>query len=320
MSFEEIAQLASTKRKHFAIVLVDPNCPLCRQLYRALHDTTGFASEERVIFNIVDITRPENRWYQQFLFARSQPTTLVFSPEARLKAVSRGASQASTECIINALHGSSSCAKYHASVNFPESVSHEDIIETLNLVLTAKRKVESGKDATAELEKALNTLYYPFPLWLQIRNEKNLGNAKDAIFFARQLLTFQSMRQTMVYSDLFLAARQMVDPDFDIATMPMLEIESSEIHLGELQKGDKVDIRIKITNSGKETLVVYDVSVGCSCLTLQSEISSEMEAGDKEYLHLLSTAEQQGEIQREVRVANSGLTSTQTINIRASVK
>ena len=324
MPFEEIAQLATEENRHFAIMLSHSDCPACRSLYSALHNTIIDAVSEKAIFNVKDITLPQNRWYQQLIFSTHQPAVLLFSPDAKLKAIIHGTSRASIACIKNAISGNLACAQTQHELHFPESISRENIIPTFNLILTAKRKMESGEDAADKLEKVLNTLYYPFPLWLKIQNEKNLGYTEDAISWARQLLTFQNAQRARLYmrlyGDLFLAARKVIDPDFDMTTLPVLEIENNNIHLGELQEGDEVDIRVRMINSGQEPLFIHGINVGCSCLTLMGDANRRIEANDAMYLHLLFTAEQSGEIRREVRITNSGLIPTQTISIRASVR
>ena len=324
MPFEEIAQWAAEGNKHFAIILADPDCPGCRALYHRLFNETALSAWKSLIFNIVDVTLPQNRWYQQLIQSGARPTTLLFSPDAQLKAIIQGATRSGIECIINVLNGNIDCAPSYNNIPFPESISYEAIIRTLNLILTAKQKIDNGEDAVEELEKALNTLYYPFPLWLKMKNEQRLGYTEDAISWARQLLTFQESSRARLYvrlySDLFLAARKVIDPDFDMTTLPVLEIENNNIHLGELQEGDEVDIRVRMRNSGQEPLFIHDINVGCSCLTLMGETNHRIEADDAMYFHLLFTAEQSGEIRREVRIANNGLIPTQKISIRASVR
>ena len=314
-SFAEIAQLAADEDKHFAIVLADPDSFACRALYIALY---YISADEEVIFNVVDITLPQNRWYQQLIQSGARPTTLVFSPDAQLKAIIQGASRSGIDCIANVLNNNIDCAPFFNSLTFPPSIPHEDVIRTLNLILTAKQKIESGEDAVEKLEKALNTLYYPFPLWLKMKNEYNLGYTEDAVLLARQLLTFQDPLYTRLYSDLFLAARKVINPDFDVATMPILEIEIDDVDLGDLLEGSDKRIRIKLRNTGKELLVLHDVNVGCSCLTLL-DVNSEIKPNDGTYLYLLFTAEQSGEVRRNVTITANTLTPLHTIAVRADV-
>jgi hypothetical protein len=319
-SFEEMTHLAAAEGKDFCIVLSNPDCPPCEVLHNRLFDEVSFAVGEKVIFNIVDVTLPENRWFQQFILSKSQPTTLVFSSSVELKAIIQGASRANTECIKNVIDGKPECVRYRNNLLFSESVKSEDAMKSLNLILTAKRKIENNQDATTELAESMQTLYYPYSLWLQIQNEQNKGNTEDVVFLARQMLTFQEPWHAVLYNDLFLASRQVIDPDFDIVNMPILEVETDHIHLGDLQLNDKVEIRIKLKNTGKETLVIHDIGISCSCLTLLSEKRYWIEVDDEGYLLLQFTAEHKGEILRNVMVTNNGITPIQTITVRAKVK
>ncbi|MDR0334233.1 MAG: DUF1573 domain-containing protein [Dysgonamonadaceae bacterium] len=319
-SFEEISQLAAAENKHFAIVITDPACPPCEILHNKLFGDISFSVGNKAIFNIVDVTLPQNKWYQQFIASMAQPTTLLFSPEAKLKAIVQGASRTGTECIKNVIDGKLECVRYRNNLLFSDAITSEETMQALNLILTAKRKIKNKQDATTELAESMQTLYYPYPLWLQIQNEQNRGNVEDAVFFARQMLTFQEPWHAILYNDLFLESRQIIDPDFDITNIPILEVETNHIHLGDLQLNDKVDIRIKLKNIGKEILVIHDINISCSCLMLLSEKRYWIEADNEEYLFLQFTAEQQGEILRNVMITNNGIIPMQTITIRANVE
>jgi hypothetical protein len=320
-TFEEMAQLAAAEGKTFAVVLTHPDCSPCGIFRNILYRDISFAVGEQTIFNIVDVTQPQNRWYWQLIASQTTPSTLIFSPEAELKAIIPGAARPGIECIKSAFGGELHCSRHYTIGDFfPESVSHDDRIKTLNSILTAKRKIERGEDAAAELQTAFNTLYYPFPIWLQVQNEKNLGNTEDAVFWARQMLTFQRSEHLVLYSDLLLASRKVINPDFDIATMPRLEIDNSDIHLGSLAHNEEAEIRIRLTNSGQEPLAIQDINIACSCLTLLSAADREIAPDAETYLHLLFTAEQQGEILRNVIITSTGLVPQKIINIRANVR
>jgi metal-sulfur cluster biosynthetic enzyme len=319
LSFAEIAQLAATKNRSFAIVLTNPECPPCGKLQTTLHEELSKVVGKKNIFNVVDITLPQNRWYQQLMSSMAQPTTLIFTPDAKLIAIIQGAITSSVECIKSTTDGEPACAQYQHTLEFTEWVPYEDLMQKFNTVLLAKQKVENREDAIDEFDEIFNALYYPYVLWLKMQNEQNLGNSDDAIDVARQMLTFQDPYHLRLYSDLFLDARKVINPDFDIAIMPLLEIENSSIDLGDILEGNKVEIRIKMTNGGKETLFIHNIGLSCSCLTALDEYSNEIVAGDETYLHLLFTAEQPGEIQRDVQISYNGLMPIKTINIKANV-
>jgi hypothetical protein len=319
-SFEEMVQLAADGNKYFGIVLSNPECSPCEMLHQILFDDISLFVGKRAAFNIVDITLPQNRWYQQFIASKGTPATLIFSPNAELKAIIPGAGRVGIECIKNVLNGQLECTRYYNRRFLSESTTQEDLIKNLNLILTAKKKIENKEDATTELEESLNTLYYPYPLWLQIQNEQNKGNAEDAASLARQMLTFQNPMYAVLYSNLFLESRQVIDPDFDPKNMPKLEIENEDIHLGILQLNEKVNFQIKLKNAGKETLAIHDINIGCSCLAQLNDIDREIETGNDILLHLEFTAEHKGEITRNVMIVTNGIEPMRFINIRANVR
>ena len=268
----------------------------------------------------MDVSLPQNKWYKQLIASSVTPTALVFSSRGELEAIISGSNKARLACLESTLNGQSDCSHYLSSTSFSKSVKNENMIKALNLVLKAKIKVEKKEDATSELEESLNTLYYPYALWLQIQNSKNKKEEQEAVFLARQMLTFQDPFYAFLYNDLYLESRYIINPDFDIKNAPSLEIENDNIDLGNRKTGEKIDILIKLRNAGKDTLRIYDVSVSCSCLKLLSKNKDVLEAGGEDILHLEFLADYEGKIKRNVSITTNGIESVQSVVIKANVE
>ena len=320
MSFETLVQLAEDTGKNFGIVLFHPDCSLCERLQSQLYYNAALSSSRGVIYNIVDVTLPHNQWYLQLTLLGGFPAMLLFSPQAELIATVRGAAPVVLDCIRSIWAGDTDCVRYHHSRVLRQQASHEGILTALNLLIQAKRKIERGEDATAELNEAMQIIYYPYLVWLQAKNEKNLGNTENAVLWARQLLTFQEQPYADLYQDLFWAARYIINPDFDIAMLPQLVLDKDFVNIGNLQLNEKVEFAIPLRNEGKERLLISNINVGCSCLTLLDEPPLGLAPGEETVMQLAFTAEQRGEIMRRITIATNGVEPTQTVMVRARVR
>jgi hypothetical protein len=137
-TFEEISQTAVENNKFFGIVLSNPDCPPCDALRDFLYRDTDKKLSSKIIFNIVDISLPENKWYEQLIASKTIPTTLIFSPQGDLKAIIQGSSKAGTECILEFLNGREDCSRYLYKGIFSSRTKYENIIKAFDLLLKAK--------------------------------------------------------------------------------------------------------------------------------------------------------------------------------------
>jgi hypothetical protein len=173
------------------------------------------------------------------------------------------------------------------------------------------------EDASAELKESLETLYYPYGVWLMAQNEQNNGNKENAVAWANRMLTFREASYAVLYPDLYMEARRIIDPQFNPADMPALEIEKNVIDLGECKTGKGIDFSIRLRNAGKDTLFIHDVSVSCSCLKLHGKNSYAIEAYGEARLDLTFTANDTGDIERKIVLTTNEPEAVRTITVSA---
>lgn len=323
-TFEEIRRLANAENKGFCIVLSDSECSPCQILHNSLYEKVGKVARGKAVFNFVDVSLPQNKWYQQFIASKDIPATLVFSPESELTGIILGSSVGSLECIKETLNDSKDCARYFYKSSFPESTKNESIVKSLNLILKAKVKLEQKEDASKELEESMNILYYPYVLWLQILNERNKGNEQYTISLAKQILSFQHSLHTSLYAalyaDFYKEVRYIINPQFDIRNVPVLEIEKDSIDLGNCMIGEEIDIKVELKNTGKETLLIHDVLVSCSCIELLNEKQYTIEPEETDSLFLKFSADHPGNIERDIILTTNEMEPIRNIKVFARLK
>jgi hypothetical protein len=68
-------------------------------------------------------------------------------------------------------------------------------------------------------------------------------------------------------------------------SLPVIRLDKDSIYIGNIQKGDSVDLDVKITNIGFDTLKIIDIGVDCGCTNVS--VSNKFVAkDDSSFLHI----------------------------------
>ncbi len=118
-SLEEMQEIAKEDdKKMFCVVLTKPDCPSCAGMVQGLGERYGHL-ESKVVFNIVDVSSPENQWYPHWLCTGAFPTTCVFSADGELQAAIPGAASACQQCVASAISSDLKCTAFFENKQFP---------------------------------------------------------------------------------------------------------------------------------------------------------------------------------------------------------
>ncbi len=314
-SLEEVKTMAEQEDKAFCIVMSRPDCPPCvhyvqnlGELYRDMATT--------VIFNIVDISLPENKWYQQWLCSDANPTTCVFSRDGHLTAVVSGGLMPSFNCIKSSILGNSQCAAYFYEKNFP---AKSGAIAMLNTLLSCKLKLEDGEDISNEIETCLGKKSYPYSVFLKYLNEEKQGRHEEAVYWAKQFLSFNNRIYNHVYGDLYAPIKKFVNPNYTPADDAVLSVVN-EVRLERCQVNVPLRFSIKISNTGKSPMFLYDIGTSCDCIKLISASEQTLMPQETKIVDFEFTADTQGELSREITFISNATNSMEKIQVLAKVK
>jgi thiol-disulfide isomerase/thioredoxin len=314
--FGYVKDLAQKERKSFIMVLARPDCPPCehyiQNLNKIYEDFGG-----KIIFNIVDVSLPENQWYMHWLCTGASPTNVIFSQKGELKAIVSGVTKDAIQCVKTTFPGGNKCSDYFYGKHFN---TRDDVLQMLNALLASKQNLDKGKDIGEEINALINQSNHPYLLYLNSLNSVNSGREEDAAFWAGEFLTEVNYNSyhTQVYSNLFPEVRTIINPNYS----PGEEVELSVIanlDLGNFKLRESRPFSLTLTNTGKTPLHIHDVRLSCSCVKLQGERKLTLQPGESQKMDFVYTADIAGDVLREITFFSNGVNPMQTVRITAKV-
>ncbi len=316
-TFEQVRNSAQKAGAGFCVVLSSPDCPPCKAFIENVGVDSRNGLFRNTIFNIVDVSLPENRWYAQWICASGTPATCVFSPAGELTAVVAGASAPSLQCIQSALNDDAQCASYFYDRHYP--VTGRSYLSLLNTLLNCKLDLDRGVDVGEALNACLEQTDYPWPVYLKCLNEEKQGRRDEAVYWAERLLEFDDVLYSYLYSDLYTAAKFIVDPNYapeEDAALSVVE----KVRLDGCKVGQPKPFAVEITNTGKVRLQVRDVRVSCTCVELLGAKQLMLEPGEARTMEFEFTAEKSGVVHREITFVSNGVEAVKQVKVEAYVQ
>lgn len=318
--FFELQQEADRQNKNFCVVLSHPECPPCEWFYNRIYTDTYQSLRDKTLFNFVDVTQPQNNWYQQLIASKGVPSSLFFSSEGNLLAIVNGGGKASFDCLTHVADGSYHCSSYAYKSPVLQSMRYPDVIELFNVTLHAKLLADKGEDASAELKRSMDMAVYPYNLWLHIEAARRWKQEEEAIEASKRLLSFKEPLYAVLYAGLYEQAEHIVKPGLTAADIPKLSVDHTELDLGVCHFGDSIDFAVRVRNTGESALHVYGVNASCTCVRVMGNDFRSIEPGGGITLDFRFTADVAGDVRRNIFIVTNDIRPVTTIRISAQVK
>jgi hypothetical protein len=314
--FEQMVAEARETGDDFCVVISRTDCPPCAMYVEMLTGSRGKKMFPDVRYNVVDVLLPENQWYTQWLCTGAFPTACLFSAEGKLKAIVPGTNRQSTECLRSAAEGDVKCADYLYDRFYQVRGNYLDV---LNDLLVCKMDLDAGKDIGDAVDACLRRIDYPWAVWLKAVNAQRQGRTEEAADAGRRLLEFDETYYYYVYGDILTQAKYIIDPDYNPAGDAVLSIPEEDIILDGCKVDEPRRFGFEVKNMGKFSLLVRDIQLSCTCLTLLSPKMFRLEPGESSLVEAEFTAEARGEFYREVILFSNATESMQRVAVRAQV-
>lgn len=314
-TIEYMKNLAGKENKLFCIVVSNTDCPPCTNYLEILGDQYRHL-REKAIFNVVDVSLPENQWYRQWICSAATPTTCIFSPKGVLQAIVSGTAKQCLDCIESSIDGNTDCAGYLYSKRYQAA---DDVIPALNSILECKLKMDEGDNISEEIMPSLSRIQYPYNFYLKCLAEQQNGNRKEAVYWAKELLRFDDVYYLRLYGELYSWAKQIIDPDYDPTQVAVLSVEKELVLDGCAVNQPKL-FSITVSNTGVSPLEITDISLSCSCLKLLGGKAHSIAPGKSESIEFVFTADTGGKLYREIAFVSNAGNALETVSITAIVK
>jgi len=314
---EYMKDIAKKKNKMLCVVLSRPDCPPCEHYVQNIDELYKHLAS-KAIFNIVNVSLPENQWYLHWLCTGGSPTTCIFSPDGELIAVVAGIKRNAVECIKLSIAGDTQCADYfHARHYFAKDGQR---MQALNALLSGKQNLDKGEDIRHIISASLNQSTNPYAIYLKSLNEEKQGHHEEAVFWAEQFLDAISSNSyySRVYSNVLGQIKTIINPNYSPFDEGMLSV-TKELSLGDHQLNQSTPFSLMLTNTGKSPLLVHDIRLSCSCVKIKGERRLALQPGESQKMEFIFTADVKGNVIREITFFSNGVYLMETVKITATV-
>jgi hypothetical protein len=271
----------------------------------------------KAIYNLIDISCPENEWYIKWLYPVSIPLTCIFSTNGTLIDLIPGATKETFLYTDLALEKMIT-TDYHCHNKF--KLNKVELVSAMNDVLQAKIKLDKAENASPLIDSAIVKIKYPYSLFIKLQNESKLYDTINMYSTFSELLSINDPYSFIHYAAEFTAAKKIMNPEYDINCEPFLEVTPTIVEIGNCKyKGHKI-FYITLTNNGKRPVKILDVGTSCSCVKNLGDKKYEIAASDSIRLSFGFTAEQKGEIERGCFFVSDARNPIVNVRILATVK
>jgi hypothetical protein len=316
-NFDGVQKLAKKKNKVFAVVLARPECPPC-EVYIQHLDSTFKHLSSKVIFNVVNVTLPENEWYLQWLCTGHSPITCIFSPDGELKTVIKGVKMSALQRIDSAISGHTECAENFHPKYFSAT---GDYMQTFNALLAFKQDLNKGKDLSPAIDAWLNQTNHPYFIYLKCINEQKQGRHENAVSLAKRFLTAVHDNELYfhIYNNLLDEIKTIIDPNYTPPVNDGILSVVEELYLGDKKFMSLTPFSLTLTNTGTSPLSVHRIGLSCSCVKPASEGRFTLSPGQSQKVDFVFTADVEGEVFREITFHSNATNPMQRVSIFATV-
>lgn len=320
LSFEEIAEKANSEQKKFCLVLSEGSCPSCENYMQLLSGRYRQLTKQ-AIFNIVNTSLPENKWYRYWSCSMASPMTCVFSASGDLEAIISGANANCFDCIALSIGGNVACSVYTYRTPFTRSDNQKEIIKALGVILKSNLRLNRGENIDTEIAQTRLTVEYPYNLYLQAINADRQGDNENAVYLAMlaRATKEESIIYRRLYTDLFTELQFLINPDYDPIYDPVLRVDSVIKLSGCLPHVPKPFL-VNLTNTGRKELIIEEVSLSCDCVSLKSAKDIRLKPDETRNVQFEFIGEKEGTFTRYITLCSNAINPIVLIEINAIVE
>lgn len=303
-NFEDIRNIGRKNNIPFCIVLTDSSQNLSNEYCLQLQDNYKFLTH-KAVYNVVDINLPINEWYLKWLCPVSTPLTCVFSPNGKLIDLIPGAARETflyTEEAVKKME----VTDFHWSNQF--KISKKKVIPLLNNLLEYQDMLNQGIYLSSELTLLVDSLYYPYSIYLKLTGELMMHDTISSITTAQSLIMFETPYSLRLYKDEFITAKKVINPDFDIINEPNIRIDRKIISISNCIINKTISIEIPVYNDGNKPLTISKIYTSCSCIEKAKNVDRIIiNANSSVVIPFHFTPDMEGRISRDIFITSNAI-------------
>ena len=168
-SFTEIQKISQEVNLPFCLILYDSSQVASKEYIERLYYKKNNMNPNRGLFNLINITFDENKWYEKLLSPQLIPLTCVFAASGELIDLVPGSSKESLSYTEKALITQKANLEFHYNRKY--DVEKIKIINNMNNILQLRFKVDQEENVIAILDTLFNKVRHPYLLFLKLQNQ-----------------------------------------------------------------------------------------------------------------------------------------------------
>lgn len=315
---EEVLLKAGEEQKYLCILLIDSLQHGTAELLNSRLTGEFAYLSGKMIFSIVDILAAENRWYEKWLCPVATPLACVFSPDGALLNLLPDLTYESFAYMEKTVREAQADSEYHCYNRF--GMSKNEYVAAMNSVLQAKRNFDAGKNIKTLIDSVVTKIKYPYSLFLKLRNEEKQNDAINLIHTCEELLSVNSAYELLLYGEELIAAKKILDPSYDIAHEPYLEVSPAVVEVGRCEYRARKPFYIVLKNAGNKPVKIVTVKTSCSCVAYLGSSAYEILPHDSIRAPFEFAAEQKGHVERGCYFVSNARNPVVDVKILATVE
>lgn len=287
--------LKKTGKSNAGVCVILANNRLAGEQYI---ETLGYEGlDVQVIFNVVDMSNTNNKWYQKWLCPDGFPVACIFKNN-ELTSLIAGFTYKGIQDLNRILKDPSQEDVFFSQNIF--DLTPEDAIAAMNEVLFCKLQFEAGCDISELIDKSVESVNYPLTRYLKIQNELRLDRPVDSL--CREFRRFRNFYYLEIFKEEFFEVERLLNPDYSDSCTPELTIISNSFSLENCSFGNEYRFEIIIKNSGGFPLSILRVMTSCSCLKFEGYSNVILKPDEAINLPFIFKPDTRGHIFREISI------------------
>lgn len=287
--------LKKTEKSNKGVCIILANNRLAGEQYI---ETLRYGNPDiRAIFNVVDMSDANNKWYRKWLCPDGLPVACVFR-DNKLTGLIAGFTYKGMQDLNRMLKDPSHGEKIFSQNIF--DLTAEDAICVMNEALICKWQFEAGNDISGSIDKSIESVNYPFNRYLKIQNELRFDRPVDSL--CREFRRFRNFYYLEIFKEEFFEIERLLNPEYLDSGTPELTIVSNSFSFDNCSFGEEYRFEVVIKNTGGFPLSILRVMTSCGCLKFEGYSNVILRPEETIKLPFIFKPDARGHIFREMSI------------------
>ena len=312
-SYDEVSKKAIKQKEPYCIVLIDSTDNKDNKYISLLGNY--LKTSRNIICNIIDVNTVEGQWLFKSLSPQILPTTCVFNQESSFVDIIPGSAKESllyTQLAID----EETTTNFHLPNRF--NLQKSKLIPLIEIVLATKVNLEYGIYDNTSLDKCINLLDYPYPLYLKMIGMQIEKDSVEMRSIANMICNNISDFDLEIFKEEYITAKKILNPYFETEDEANIEIVEGGLNNIEGYVGENIPFEVQVRNIGMKPLKISNIKTSCDCVWYIGNRNITIQPHEKTILKFIFHGERENEYVRDIFITSNAI-NIPFLNIKVSV-